>query len=93
MMKVRMIRTHNPQDYFEGIEDPDLSECTIEDLDLPEIISLPLDGGYCVILRKISGHISVSCRRPGMNPLHIIRYRIRWMIRRLRWRLKGYGKN
>ena len=85
-MKVKLIVTHNPQDFFQGNEDPDLYQIEITDADFPECISAPLDGGYCVILRKISGHISVTYRKakqPLIQQISTLIQRIRWMIKLL----------
>ena len=41
-MIYQIIATHNPQDFFEGIEPEDL----------PEIVLKCIDGGYTVIIYK-----------------------------------------
>lgn len=51
-MLIKAVFTHNPQDYFEGIEDPDLSSERIIDALLPPGIAKPLAGGYVCILVK-----------------------------------------
>jgi hypothetical protein len=52
-MTYRIIATHNPQDFFEGIEPEDLPEyyeATGENL--TEIVSKCVNGGYTVIIYK-----------------------------------------
>lgn len=52
-MIYKIIATHNPQDFFEGIEPEDLPEyyeATNENL--IEIVSKCIDGGYTVIIYK-----------------------------------------
>ena len=50
-MVYRIIATHNPQDFFEGIEPEDLPEyyeATNENL--TDIVSKCIEGGYVVII-------------------------------------------
>ncbi len=48
-----IIATHNPQDFFEGIEPEDLPEFyEATDENLAEIVSKCIDGGYTVIICK-----------------------------------------
>jgi hypothetical protein len=50
-MIYQIIATHNPQDFFEGIEpvySPEYYEATDENL--TEIVSKCIDGGYTVIV-------------------------------------------
>ena len=50
-MDYKIIATHNPQDFFEGIEPEDLTEyyeATNENIS--EIISKCIEGGYVVII-------------------------------------------
>ena len=52
-MVYQIIATHNPQDFFEGIEPenlPEYYEATNENL--IEIVSKCIDGGYTVIIYK-----------------------------------------
>ena len=52
-MIYQVIATHNPQDFFEGIEPEDLPECyEAADENLTEIVSKCIDGGYTVIIYK-----------------------------------------
>lgn len=61
-MLIKAVFTHNPQDYFEGCEESDLSSEMITDADLPATIATRLEEGYICILDKISGKISVHYR-------------------------------
>lgn len=52
-MIYQIIATHNPQDFFEGIEPeylPEYYEATNDNL--TEIVSKCIDGGYTVIIYK-----------------------------------------
>ena len=52
-MVYQIIATHNPQDFFEGLESENLTEyyeATNESL--AEIVSKCIDGGYTVIIYK-----------------------------------------
>ena len=52
-MIYQITATHNPQDFFEGIESEDLIECyEATNENLTEIVSKCIDGGYTVIIDK-----------------------------------------
>lgn len=52
-MIYQIIATHNPQDFFEGIEPEDLPEhYETTNENLTEIVSKCIDGGYTVIIYK-----------------------------------------
>ena len=52
-MNYKIIATHNPQDFFEGIEPEDLPEYyEAKNESLTEIVSKFIDGGYTVIIYK-----------------------------------------
>lgn len=52
-MKKLIVYTHNPQDYFEGIEDDDLvSKRVAEIKDALQEIDEMTDGGYAAIIRS-----------------------------------------
>lgn len=52
-MTYQIIVTHNPQDFFEGIEPEDLPEYyETTNENLTETVSKCIDGGYTVIIYK-----------------------------------------
>ena len=49
---IKAVFTHNPQDYFEGIEDPELSSEILTEANLPPCIAEPVAGGHVCIITK-----------------------------------------
>ena len=54
MVRFKVIGTHNPQDFFNGIEPPELSRI-YETENLEESVMEELEKGYQVIVKKAGG--------------------------------------
>lgn len=59
-MVISLVLTHNPQDYFEGIEDAELSEWIVVEMGKEKQgwekrVHKAVEDGYTVVIRQVRG--------------------------------------